>query len=36
MELEILRKSSIEDDIELEDLIKLKDEIFGIVMLHQI
>ena len=36
MESEILRKSSIEDDIELEDLIKLKDEIFGIVMLHQI
>jgi hypothetical protein len=25
---------SIEDDMELKDLIKLKDEIFGIVMLH--
>jgi hypothetical protein len=27
---------SIEDDMELENLIKLKDEIFGNVMLHEI
>ena len=36
MESEIRKKASIEDDIELEDLIKLKDEIFSYVMLHKI